>query len=263
MSMPIPTRRIPSSPRLLASRDFSRDLISLEPSLEIALGMPLNQQRQTPRASSAAASTRHSLPLGRASALSQQNEADCLRALANVSASFDCDSPALWPTTHCGRSWVPRWRELQPRGGQRRKLSCERSSNAFPRMPAARTASVALGSAPSPVARWDSLLLLSRTVQSALGRFLLLAPSGDGSSLSPALWGPAQTSLKYAKVLAAFAPVASATYALPHGAGCGARPKTRRVLLQTVDLPNRLWSQTFFNQHSNLIKEQISHHASY
>jgi hypothetical protein len=178
----------------------------------------------------------------------------CLRALANVSASFDCNSPVLWPTTHCGRSWVPRWPEQKPRGGQGRKLSCVLSSNAFPKMPAARpapdrrpipslrsvipqvggqarfalkrsTASVALRSAPSPVARWDSLLLLSRTVQSALGRFLLLAPSGDGSSLSPALWGPAQTSLKYAKVLAAFASVARATYALPDGAGCECSPE--------------------------------------
>jgi hypothetical protein len=177
---------------------------------------------QNRRASRPVASAHRPLPCTRAAALLLSNDAGCLRALANVSASFDCNSPVLWPSTHCGRSWVPRCPAQKPRGGQRRKLSCECSSSAFPKMPAARpapdrrpipslrsvipqvggqarfalkrsTASVALGSAPSSFARWDSLLLLSRPVQSALGRFLLLAPPGGGSSLFSGPRGPAQT----------------------------------------------------------------------
>lgn len=176
---------------------------------------------QNRRAGRPVASAHRPLPC-RAAALLLTNLAGCLWALVNISASFYCNSPVLWPTTHCGRSWVPRWPAQEPRGGQRRKLSCERSSSAFPKMPAARpapdrrpipslrsvipqvggqarfalkrsTASVALGSAPSSFARWDSLLLLSRPVQSALGRFPLLAPPGGGSSLFSDPRGPAQT----------------------------------------------------------------------
>src|SRR2546423_1866191 len=44
------------------------------------------------------------------------------------------------------------------------------------------TASVAPWGAPSAVARWGSLLLLRRTAQSALGRFLPLGPPGGGPS---------------------------------------------------------------------------------
>jgi hypothetical protein len=147
---------------------------------------------QNRRSARPVAGAHRSMPGARAAALLLSNDAGCLRALANVSASFHCNSPVLWPTTHCGRSWVPRWLEQEPRGGQRRKLSCERSSSTFPKMPAARpapdrrpipslrsvipqvggqarfalkrsTASVALGSAPSSFARWDSLLLLFAT----------------------------------------------------------------------------------------------------
>lgn len=130
--------------------------------------------RQNWRLGTPVASAHRFIPCARAHALLQQNEAAGLRALAHIFASFDCNSTVLWPTTHCGLSWVPRWLEQKPRGGQRRKLSCGRSANTFPKMPAARTAP-------------DRL-------QSALGRFLLLAPPWGGSSLSPALWRPAQTS---------------------------------------------------------------------
>jgi hypothetical protein len=202
-----------------------------------------------------------SMPGARAAALLLSNDAGCLRALANVSASFDCNSPVLWPTTHCGRSWVPRWPAQEPRGGQRRKLSCERSSSAFPKMPAARpapdrrpipslrsvipqvggqarfalkrsTASVALGSAPSSFARWDSLLLLSRPVQSALGRFLLLAPPGGGSSLSPALGGLRELALKYAKFLLHSLRLQEQPTLCHMARAASARPNTRHVRLR-------------------------------
>jgi len=76
----------------------------------------------------------------RANALLPSNDAGCLRALANLSASFDCNSPLLGPATRSGRSRVPRWPGNKPRGGQRRKLSCERSANAYPKMPARASA---------------------------------------------------------------------------------------------------------------------------
>jgi hypothetical protein len=197
------------------------------------------------------ASAHRSLPGARAAALLLSNDAGCLRALANASASFDCNSPVLWPTTHCGRSWVPRWSAQEPRGGQRRKLSCERSSSTFPKMPAARpapdrrpipslrsvipqvggqarfalkrsTASVALGSAPSSFARWDSLLLLSRPVQSALGRFLHLPPPWGGLSRRSGPWGPAQTYRSWERK---FLPVASI-----------ARDGPRLVRLESIEM---------------------------
>ena len=226
---------------------------------------------QNRRAGRPVTSAHRPLPCTRAAALLLSNDAGCLRALANVSASFDCNSPVLWPTTHCGRSWVPRWPAQEPRGGQRRKLSSERSASAFPMMPAARpapdrrpipslrsvipqvggqarfalkrsTASVALGSAPSPVARWDSLLLLSRPVQSALGRFLRLAPPGGGSSLFSGPLGACANFAQNAKVLAAFAPVLGRPTLCFTARAASARPKTRRVLLQMVEFPNRLCS---------------------
>jgi hypothetical protein len=237
--------------------------------------------RQNRRSGRPVASAHRPSPGARALALLLSNDAGCLRALANVSASFDCNSPVLWPTTHCGRSWVFRWPEQKTKGGQRRKLSCGRSSSAFPMMPAARpapdrrpipslrsvipqaggqarfalkrsTASVALGSAPSSFARWDSLLLLSRTVQSALGRFLLLAPPRVGSSLSPALWGPAQTSLKYAKVLAAFAPVARGDLRSASRHGLRALARKPPCASANCGLAGRLWPK-----HSS-ISNQIS-----
>jgi hypothetical protein len=206
------------------------------------------------------------------------NDAGCLRALANVSASFDCNSPLLWPTAHCGRSWVPRWPTQEPRGGQRRKLSCERSSSAFPKMPAARpapdrrpipslrsvipqvggqarfalkrsTASVALGSAPSSFARWDSLLLLSRPVQSALGRFLLLAPPGGDSSLFSGPRGPARTFAQIREVLACIRSGLLEQPTLCHMArAASARPNTLHVRLRISHRSFNHQIKTFSNQ---------------
>lgn len=254
-----------------------------------------HRERQNRRSGRPVARAHRSVPGARAAALLLSNDADCLRALANVSASFDCNSPVLWPTTHCGRSWVPRWPAQEPRGGQRRKLSCERSSSAFPKMPAARpapdrrpipslrsvipqvggqarfalkrsTASVALGSAPSSFARWDSLLLLSRPVRSALGRFLLLAPSRDGSSLSPALWGLRKLRSNTRKfLLHSLRLLVQPT--LCHTARAAALARIpRRVLLQArgsrLNHRQSLFQSTA--KHSSIqTKEQISHHASH
>lgn len=250
---------------------------------------------QNRRAGRPVASAHRPLPGARAAALLLTNDAGCLWALVNISASFYCNSPLLWPTTHCGRSWVPRWPKQEPRCGQR-KQACERSANQFPIMPAARpapdrrpipslrsvipqvggqarfarkrsTASVALGSAPSSFARWDSLLLLSRPVQSALGRFLLLAPPGGGSSLSPALGGLRELSLKYAKFLLHWPPVAGATYALPHGAGCERSPEYSPCAVTDFSGRSIIRSKRFsINQqtsYSERTKEQISHHATH
>jgi hypothetical protein len=231
---------------------------------------------QNRRAGRPVTSAHRPLPCTRAAALLLSNDAGCLRALANVSASFDCNSPVLWPTTHCGRSWVPRWPAQEPRGGQRRKLSCELSSSAFPKMPAARpapdrrpipslrsvipqvggqarvalkrsTASVALGSAPSSFARWDSLLLLSRPVQSALGRFLLLAPPGGGSSLSPALGGLRELSLKYAKFLLHSLRLLEQPTLCHMARAASARPNTRHVRLRISHRVVQPSDQAFFN----------------
>ena len=145
----------------------------------------------------------------RAAALWTNNHAVCCgRSQKNP---HDCCSihPQPFAAAHSGRSWAPRCSGL--RGGPGRKLACGRSAKAFPKRPAARTApdhrpirslrslitrpvvrraaarrrstaSVAPWGAPSAVARWGSLLLLRRTAQSALGRFLPLGPPGGGPS---------------------------------------------------------------------------------
>ena len=250
---------------------------------------------QNRRAGRPVASPHRPLPGARAAALLLTNDAGCLWALVNISASFYCNSPLLWPTTHCGRSWVPRWPKQEPRCGQR-KQACERSAKQFPIMPAARpapdrrpipslrsvipqvggqarfarkrsTASVALGSAPSSFARWDSLLLLSRPVQSALGRFLLLAPPGGGSSLSPALGGPARTFAQIREVLAAFASgcwsnLRSATWRglqrSPEYSPCAVTDFSGRSIIRS-----KRFSINQQTSHSERTKEQISHHATH
>ena len=238
-----------------------------------ALRRRVPQNRRTGRP---VASAHRPLPGARAAALLLSNDAGCLRALANVSASFDCNSPLLWPTTHCGRSWVPRWPKQEPRCGQR-KQACERSANQFPIMPAARpapdrrpipslrsvipqvgcqarfarkrsTASVALGSAPSSFARWDSLLLLSRPVQSALGRFLLFAPPGGGSSLSPALGGLRELSLKYAKFLLHSLRLLEQPTLCHMAWAASARPNTRHVRSRISHRSFNHQIKTLFNQ---------------
>lgn len=231
---------------------------------------------QNRRAGRPVASAHRPLPGARAAALLLTNDAGCLWALVNISASFYCNSPLLWPTTHCGRSWVPRWPKQEPRCGQR-KQACERSANQFPIMPAARpapdrrpipslrsvipqvggqarfalkrsTASVALGSAPSSFARWDSLLLLSRPVQSALGRFLLFAPPGGGSSLSPALGGLRELSLKYAKFLLHSLRLLEQPTLCHMARAVSARPNTRHVRLRISHWSFNHQIKTFFNQ---------------
>jgi hypothetical protein len=236
MPMPNQIRCLPGKTRVSTPRDFPRESISLGLPLEAALGMPLELRKSTPRVATLSASARQLSQHAKAIALLQSNKAVGLRALAHVSASFDCNSPMLWPPTHSGRSWVPRWLEQKAGGGQRRKLSCGRSANAFPKMPAARTApdrrptpslcsvvpqaggqarfalkrstrSVALGSAPSPVARWDSLLLLSRPASVSAGA--LPSPCAAWGRLI-ALSGPVGALRKLRQtreVLAACAPV--------------------------------------------------------
>lgn len=251
---------------------------------------------QNRRAGRPVASAHRPLPCSRAAALLLTNDAGCLWALVNISASFYCNSPLLWPTTHCGRSWVPRWPKQEPRCGQR-KQACERSANQFPIMPAARpapdrrpipslrsvipqvggqarfalkrsTASVALGSAPSSFARWDSLLLLSRTSSVSAGALpSLCAAWGRLIAFSGPL-GPARTFAQIREVLAAFAPVAGAIYALPHGAGCERAPEYSPCavtdfssVVQSSD--QNVFQSTQSNQSFPRTKEQISHHATH
>jgi len=155
----------------------------------------------------------------RAEALWSSNHAVCCgRSQKNP---HDCCSihPQPFAAAHSERSWAPRCSGL--RGGPGRKLACGRSAKAFPKRPAARTApdhrpirslrslmtrpvvrraaarrrstaSVAPWGAPSAVARWGSLLLLRRTAQSALGRFLPLGPPGGGPSPLSGPGGPAR-----------------------------------------------------------------------
>src|SRR5579884_4144719 len=108
MPMLIQIRCIPSKARFSGPRDFSRVAISLGLPLEVALGMPLERRKSTPRFATLFVSARHSWQYARAIALLQSNEAAGLRALDHISASFDCNSPVFWPATHSGRSLVPR-----------------------------------------------------------------------------------------------------------------------------------------------------------
>lgn len=252
--------------------------------------------RQIWRLGCPVAGAHRSMPNARAAALLQWTAAVGLRALAHVSATFYCNSPLLWPPTHFGRSWVPRWREQETKRRAKTETACGRSASAFPKMPAARpapdrrhspslrsvasmsavrrasrskrsTRSVALGSAPSLVARWDSLLLLLRPFQSALGRFLHLSPPGGSSSLFSGPVGACANFAKPAKFLQHSLPFARALFALRHGAGCVcARPNSRRVFSA------RLWTldQSSFKQFSNStqsaskpFQRSISHHANY
>ncbi len=295
MPMPNQIRCIPGETRFWSSREFPRESVSLGLSLEAAPEMPLERQKSTPHFATLSVSARHPWQCAKAIALLQWNEAVGLRALAHVSASFDCNSPVLWPATHSERSWVPRWQEQKAGGGQRRKLSCGRSASAFPKMPAARTApdrrptpslcsvvpqaggqarfalkrstaSVALGSAPSPFARWDSLLLLSRPLQSALGRFLHLAPPGGGSFafLRP---GSLRKLRQTREVLAAYAPVS-------RGFLCSAARRGLRALarIAAVGFCQIMFKQSTLqfkrfqsasSQQAYLFKGVISHHASH
>jgi hypothetical protein len=225
-----------------------------------------HRERQNRPSGRPVAGAHRSMTGARADALLLSNDAGCLRALANVSASFHCNSPVLWPTTHCGRSWVPRWPARDPRRGQRRKLSCERSSSAFPKMPAARTAPDRLsrawersfscrssGLAPASLANASVSARALPSPCAALGRLIAFSgPLGACANFAQIRESSCCISLRL---------LGQSTLCYTARAA-SARPKTRRVLLQTVDL-HGLWSQTFFNQHSNLIKEQISHHASY
>jgi hypothetical protein len=285
-------RCIPGETRFRTPRDFSRETISLGASLGIAPEMRLELHKPTRPVATLSVSARHSRHHARAAALLPWNEAVGLRALAHVSASFDGNSPLLWPATHCGRSWVPRRLEQKPRGGQRRKLSCGCSANAFPMMPAARSApdrrhspslrsvatmsavrrasrskrsraSVALGSAPSTLARWDSLLLLSRPIQSALGRFLHLSPPGGGSSLSPALWGPAQTSHNPRSSCSIRSGSLGLSPLCRHGAGCVLSPEFPPCGSAGLRTLKSMSFQTVFKQHAKSFQRSISHHANH
>ena len=133
-------RRIRFGHRSGPARDIARDSISLELSLEGSLEMRLEEQHQNWRSGSLAVSARHPVPDARAAALFEQNEVGCLRALANLSPSFHCNSPLPQPAARCERSRAPRWPGQKARGGQRRKLACERSAKAFPKMPARASA---------------------------------------------------------------------------------------------------------------------------
>lgn len=246
----------------------------------------LPRTRQIWRLGRPVAGAHRPMPDARAIALLQWNVAVGLRALAHLSATFYCNSPMLWPPTHSGRSWVLRRPEQEAGGGQRRKLSCECSANTFPKMPAARTApdwrptpslrsvvpqaasrsrfalkrstrSVALGSAPSLVARWDSLLLLSRPFQSALGRFLHLSPPWGGSSLFSGPVGACANFAKPAKFLRHSLRFARALFTLRHGAGFERSPEfppcvsTGAVYDELVCSSNSSQSARKFVQRSN------------
>jgi hypothetical protein len=125
------------------------------------------------------------------------------------------------------------------------------------------TRSVALGSAPSLAARWDSLLLLSRPFQSALGRFLHLAPPGGGSSLFSGPVGACANFAKPAKFLQHSLPFARALSALRTARAACARPNSRRGFLPARCMPSWYAAQTVLNQHANLFKGVISHHGTY
>jgi len=101
---------------------------------------PCRKAQQHRRRGGLAVSARHPVPDARAAALLQQNEVGCLRALTNLSPSFHCNSPLPQPAARCERSRAPRWPGQKARGGQRRKLACERSAKAFPKMPARASA---------------------------------------------------------------------------------------------------------------------------
>ena len=215
---------------------------------------------QNRRAGRPVASAHRPLPCTRAAALLLSNDAGCLRALANVSASFYCNSPVLWPTTHCGRSWVPRWPAQEPRGGQRRKLSCERSSSAFPKMPAARPAPdrrpiPSLRSVIPQAASRARFALDQAPHQSRLGALLPLSLVGTRSCLSrdrfsqrwgasfslrrlgaayrsPALGGLRKLSLKDAKFLLHSLRLLEQPTLCHMARAASARPNTRHVRLR-------------------------------
>jgi hypothetical protein len=199
------------------------------------------------------ASAHRSMPCARALALLQQNEAAGLRALAHVSASFDCNSSMLWPATHCGRSWVPRWLEQKNKRRAKTETACGHSANTFPKMPAARTApdrrpTPSLCSVVPQAGGRARFALKKHRISRAWERSfscrsLGLAPASLatgfsqrwGASFALRRLGAAHCSLrpcgglrklrKTREVLAAFAPVARAPSALLHGAGCVRSPE--------------------------------------
>lgn len=231
---------------------------------------------QNRRAGRPVASAHRPLPCSRAAALLLTNDAGCLWALVNISASFYCNSPLLWPTTHCGRSWVPRWPKQEPRCGQR-KQACERSANQFPIMPAARPApdapTYSLASLGHTSGRRSGALRaqekhrLSRAWErSFLFRSLGLAPASlatssvsAGALPSPcAAWGrliafsgprgPARTFAQIAKFLLHSLWLLGQPTLCHMARAASARPNTRHVRLRISHRSFNHQIKTFFNQ---------------
>ena len=172
---------------LWPAREVSREFISLETSLEASLEMRLEEQQQNRRSGGPAPRSRRSGPGARAEALFQHNEAGCLRALANLSASFCWNSPGLSQRPVAGaHGYAAGYGQENPERASSEWPPRSRPK-AFPKTPAARpapdppafrslrshqpkpggqaryargsTASVAPWGAPAAVARWGSLLL--------------------------------------------------------------------------------------------------------
>ena len=215
MSKSNPIRRIrPGAPAVLLPSGPPSDQSPLATPLETSLGKPLEEQHQNRRRGGLAVSARHPVPDARAAALFEQNEVGCLRALANLSPSFHSNSPLPRPAARCERSRAPRWPGQKARGGQRRKLACERSAKAFPKMPARASAPDppafrslrSLQYKPGGQARYalsPCSLGLAKLPETPAARWEALATSAGDSA--PALGGLRELSLEGAKVLAAFA----------------------------------------------------------
>jgi len=218
--VPQPTRDYGSSNQVAVARGQRCGLFLVGREAGRAVVRPVGRKQQRRRRlAGLSASARQPGRSARAEALWINNHAVCCgRSQKNP---HDCCSihPQPSAAAHSERSWAPRCSGLG--GGPGRKLACGRSAKAFPKRPAARTApdhrpihslrsfmtrpvvrraargerstaSVAPGGAPSAVARWGSLLLLRRTAQSALGRFLLLGPPGGVPSPLSGPGGPAR-----------------------------------------------------------------------
>ena len=215
MSKSNPIRRIrPSAPAVLLPSGPPSDQSPLATPLETSLGKLLEEQHQNRRRGGLAVSARHPVPDARAAALFEQNEVGCLRALANLSPSFHSNSPLPRPAARCERSRAPRWPGQKARGGQRRKLACERSARAFPKMPASASAPDppafrslrSLQNKPGGQARCalsPCSLGLAKLPETPAARWEALATSAGAAA--PALGGLRELSLEGAKVLAAFA----------------------------------------------------------
>jgi hypothetical protein len=212
----------------------------------------------------------------RAQALMLRKDASCLRALGFTTASLLCTAHVSLPAPRSRRAPAGQGQDQRQRRAQdwpSKRSECSLrvrvcapalprpTADLFPRFarsyPGRRSAALRASEKHRISRAWERSLRCrslglapASSVTGSVSAGALPSPFaalGRLITFSPALWGPAQLSLKYAKVLAAFAPVAGATYALQHGVGCERSPEKLAMYEANAGSTDQLWSKHFFH----------------